>query len=151
MRLWNALIPTVLLPIVAADFHVLITWCGNATDRHTEPGGPDWIFLPSGQDTQCENAVVAQSPSFFDMRTPFGSDLTAAPCGCNVTISDELDRWWITKDGKSTNGPCYPVTYRGGTGNAAGCITGAYMDGSLFECFVFDVVWCKSPDDQCNN
>ncbi|KAF8341596.1 uncharacterized protein EI90DRAFT_3034564 [Cantharellus anzutake] len=150
MRFRNALIPIVLLPTVAADFHVIMNHCGHLDNYYTEPGLPVWTFLPSIEDNLCWNAVIAQSPSFFQRRITLGSELTAAPCGCNVTVSDRLDMWWSIKDGQNKTGSCFPVTHgtSGGNGTSVSCIEGTV---AYWTCYVFDIAYCVSSDDGCSN
>ncbi|KAF8341593.1 uncharacterized protein EI90DRAFT_3034549 [Cantharellus anzutake] len=151
MRFWNALITIALLPIVAANWHVLIVTCGTIYDSGQSYSGLPYMLFLSSKADRCDSIIEAGNSTSWDpRRIPFGSELTAAPCGSNVTVSYRLDSW-SSPDGR--NGKCFPVTYGGQPQESIWCggVTRVNYDSTATACLASDIVYCESSDDHCVN
>ncbi|KAF8341592.1 uncharacterized protein EI90DRAFT_3034542 [Cantharellus anzutake] len=145
MRFWNALIPVALLPIVAADFHVVVVIYGY-TNFQPMSGGSYLSLIPSNQDPPGDDicAKVAEPWSeFYQQRISVGSVIEAAPCGGNITVADGLGEW--SSDG-GQSGPCFPVKYGGGIGRRTACNVEGTAIGIVFDVAFCQSQWCKGPD-----
>ncbi|KAF8326615.1 uncharacterized protein EI90DRAFT_3069927, partial [Cantharellus anzutake] len=134
MRFWNALVPLALLPIVTANFHLVLIWL-EAYDSSRLPSNlmPSWVLVPSNRN-HCDSATAPNS-EFFRNRTGFSLEPTAPLCGSSGITVSKYGAGWNDSQGKT--GECFPIN----DGKGYFIVCGQKDTGTWV---VLDMYWCKS-------